>query len=103
MRVPKTLPFLHDAVIRNKSSFSVPALLSLALGIGANVAIFTVVNAVLIRPLPYADPEKLVGAFNSASFSGQTIPQWPLSLEMYAAYKGSAGSFEEFGVWVLER
>ncbi len=86
-------------MIRTKPSFSVPALLSLALGIGANIAIFSVVNAVLIRPLPYPEPEKLVGVFNSAVFSGQVVKAWPLSLEMYTAYKESARSFEEFGVW----
>ena len=53
----------------------------------------------LIRPLPYPQPEKLVGVFNSAAFSGQAIKEWPLSLEMYAAYKENARDFEEFGVW----
>lgn len=86
-------------MIRTKPGFSVPALLSLALGIGANVAIFTVVNAVLIRPLPYPKPEKLVGVFNSAMFSGQLTKNWPLSLNLYAAYKENARSFKEFGVW----
>lgn len=86
-------------MIRTKPSFSVPALLSLALGIGANIAIFTVVNAVLIRPLPYPEPEKLVGVFNAAVFSGQAVKNWPLSLDMYAAYNENARSFEEFGVW----
>lgn len=86
-------------MIRTKPGFSVPALLSLALGIGANIAIFTVINAVLIRTLPYPEPEKLVGVFNSAVFSGQVIKEWPLSLDAYAAYKENARSFEEFGVW----
>ena len=86
-------------MIRTKRSFSVPAVLTLALGIGANIAIFSVVNAVLIRSLPYAEPEKLVGVSNSAVFSGQVENNWPLTLEMYAAYNEQAQSFSDFGVW----
>src|SRR5947199_10206203 len=54
--------------------FSATAILTLALGIGANVAIFTVVHAVLIRPLPFPDPDRLVRiAADARATSGRNI------------------------------
>jgi predicted permease len=86
--------------IRLNPGFSAAAILSLALGIGANTAIFSVVNAVLIRPLPYPEPERLVGVYNSGAIQGEKFNDIGLGPGVYAAWRERSAVFEQFGVWL---
>ena len=57
--------------LRRAPAFTAAAVLTLALGVGANVAVFTFVDAVLFRPLPFADPDRLVSLSESHAETGQ--------------------------------
>ena len=58
---------------RRSPRFAVPAILALALGIGATSAIFSVVRGVMLRPLPYSDPERIVVVWESSARRNRNV------------------------------
>ncbi len=73
--------------------FTLIAVFTLALGIGANVAIFSVVNAVLLQPLPFAEPDRLVWVWGNIRNGGNRASVSPLD---YLDYRAQNTSFEQF-------
>jgi len=76
-----------------RPGFTVVALIALALGIGANTAIFSLVNGVLLRPLPFAEPDRLVWMWGNIRNGGNRASVSPLD---FLDYRKQNTTFEEF-------
>ena len=92
---------MHYAVrnLGRTPGFAVVAILTIALGIGATTAVFTVVNGVLIKPLPYPDPDSLVGVWHSVVVADTVLNNANHSASMYVTYAENNRTFKEYGVW----
>ncbi|MFI5093168.1 MAG: ADOP family duplicated permease [Candidatus Acidiferrales bacterium] len=80
-------------MLRKHTGFTLVAVLTLALGIGANTAIFSVIHAVLLNPLPYDHPERITLVRESNPSRG--FPQFSVSPPNYMDWKKGATSFSE--------
>jgi putative ABC transport system permease protein len=92
----------HDIAYALRSLARSPAyaavtILTLALGIGANTAIFSVVNGVMLKPLPYPHPERL--AFISSTFPNLGFDRFWISLPEWAEFKQRNRSFQDVGAY----
>src|SRR5688500_14268932 len=81
-----------------RPGFTLVALMTLALGIGANSAIFSVVNAVVLRPLPYGAPERLVALWGNLNQKG--FEELGLSAPEYTDFRARGGHvFEDVAAY----
>src|SRR5580693_8494808 len=77
--------------------FTVVTLVTIGVGIGANSAIFSVVNAILLKPLPYPGAEQLISVAQTAPGIG--MEDLTLSPSDYFTFRDENRSFEQFGLW----
>jgi len=80
-----------------RPGFTLIAILTLALGIGANTAIFSVVNGVLLRPLPYKEPDRLARVYSE--FPTMNLRKFWISPPEYVDIQKEAKSWESIGAW----
>lgn len=82
--------------LRRAPGFTALTIFTLAVGIGANATIFSVVNGVLLRPLPYPNEDRVMGVWHRAP--GLDIPRLQQAEETYILYRERARSFQEIGL-----
>jgi putative ABC transport system permease protein len=93
---------LAARVLRRYPVFAATAIVAIALGIGAATAVFSVANAVLLRPLPYSNPDRLVIAYGD--WRKRSVNDYPISSTDFLDLRaGAARTFEDMGVLTTGR
>lgn len=94
MSVTRDLRFAAR-MLRRTPGFAMTAILTLALGIGANTAIFSVVDKVLLEPLPYPDPDRLVQLMSESAVGNQPV----VSIPKYVIWRDLKGVFQSIAAY----
>ncbi|HEY9142368.1 MAG TPA: ABC transporter permease [Bryobacteraceae bacterium] len=79
--------------------FTVPAILMLGLGLGATSAVFSLVNSILLKPLPYAQPDRLVSIREVIPSIAQVYPTLPVNARHFVEWRKSCPSLESMSVF----
>lgn len=86
----------HSIVaLRRHPSFSAIALAALAFSVAVSTLVFTMVEGVLLKPLPYRDPAQLIRVFDSSA----RLPRFPVSTGVYEEYKRSSRTLESIALY----
>ncbi len=83
--------------LRKSPGFTLVAVLTLALCVGANTAIFSVIYALLLKPLPFPAPNRIVEIYNTFPRAG--LNKEPCSIIQYLEYKNQTNSYDAVGLW----
>ena len=84
-------------ILLNQPGFTLVAVVTLALGIGANTAIFSLVNSILLRPLPFREPDRVVRLIQASPKLG--LDTWGVSQADFAAYREQNRSLESIALF----
>jgi predicted permease len=84
-------------LLRRSPGFTIAAVLALALGVGATTAVFTLLDRVVLRPLPYADPDRLLMVWETNDTKG--LPHERLSPVNFMDYRGLSQVFDDAAAW----
>src|SRR2546423_3529063 len=84
--------------LRKAPAFTITALATIAICLGANLAIFAVINSILLRPLPFPDADRLVTIYNTYPNAG--VPNDGASIANYYERRGNIAAFESLSIWM---